>query len=92
MTNLRTFPLRVFILPSHLPHLCQSLTSSLLTDWSDTETDGKSGKSKNLWEESWDDDETTDDFAAQLRYILLPLSSTLHATGTVIAKMMNFRD
>ncbi|KAA8913311.1 26 proteasome-like protein complex subunit Sem1 [Sphaerosporella brunnea] len=36
-------------------------------DWSDTETDGKSGKSKNLWEESWDDDETTDDFAAQLR-------------------------
>ncbi|KAF8252275.1 hypothetical protein K440DRAFT_393739 [Wilcoxina mikolae CBS 423.85] len=36
-------------------------------DWSDNETDGKSGKSKNLWEESWDDDESTDDFASQLR-------------------------
>jgi len=36
-------------------------------DWSDAETDGKSGKSKNLWEESWDDDESTDDFASQLR-------------------------
>ena len=41
--------------------------NDLSTDWPDAETDGKSGKSKNLWEESWDDDDTTDDFAAQLR-------------------------
>lgn len=37
------------------------------TDWEDAETDGKSGKSKNLWEESWDDDDNSDDFASQLR-------------------------
>lgn len=37
-------------------------------DWSDTETDASSGKIKHLWEESWDDDDTSDDFAAQLRY------------------------
>ncbi|KAI5800120.1 DSS1/SEM1 family-domain-containing protein [Geopyxis carbonaria] len=37
-------------------------------DWSDTETDGNNGKIKHLWEESWDDDDTSDDFAAQLRY------------------------
>ncbi|KAI5788159.1 putative 26 proteasome complex subunit Sem1 [Pyronema domesticum] len=36
-------------------------------DWEDAETDGKSGKSKNLWEESWDDDDNSDDFASQLR-------------------------
>lgn len=55
--------------PSHHPPPLPPPSPSPLTptDWSDTETDGKSGKNKNLWEESWDDDETTDDFAAQLR-------------------------
>jgi hypothetical protein len=48
-------------------HQCPSSLIPILTDWSDAETDGKSGKSKNLWEESWDDDESTDDFASQLR-------------------------
>lgn len=45
------------------------------TDWSDTETDGTNGKIKHLWEESWDDDDTSDDFAAQLRYAPIHLLS-----------------
>lgn len=36
------------------------------TDWEDTETDVPGGKG-NLWEESWDDDDTSEDFSAQLR-------------------------
>lgn len=43
-----------------------------IVDWSDTETDGTNGKIKHLWEESWDDDDTSDDFAAQLRYVSPP--------------------
>lgn len=39
-------------------------------DWEDTEADVPVGKG-NLWEESWDDDDTSEDFSAQLR--LLPL-------------------
>jgi len=37
-------------------------------DWSDADTDAKAGGGKNaLWEESWDDDDTSDDFSAQVR-------------------------
>ncbi|KAF8430204.1 DSS1/SEM1 family-domain-containing protein [Tirmania nivea] len=35
-------------------------------DWEDTESEQKASKA-NLWEESWDDDDTSDDFAEQLR-------------------------
>ncbi|KAL7273202.1 26S proteasome complex subunit [Rhizina undulata] len=35
-------------------------------DWEETEADAP-GKGGNLWEESWDDDDTSDDFSAQLR-------------------------
>ncbi len=38
-------------------------------DWSDADTDAKAGGGKNaLWEESWDDDDTSDDFSAQVRW------------------------
>lgn len=37
-----------------------------LVDWEDTETGDAGGKAK-LWEESWDDDDTSEDFSAQLR-------------------------
>lgn len=36
------------------------------TDWDDAEADVPGGKG-NLWEESWDDDDTSEDFSAQLR-------------------------
>ncbi|CAH0039480.1 unnamed protein product [Clonostachys rhizophaga] len=45
-------------------------------DWPDNETEAAaqaaSGgeSSKHLWEESWDDDDTSDDFSAQLKYVL----------------------
>lgn len=35
-------------------------------DWEDAEADAPSNKG-NLWEESWDDDDTSEDFSAQLR-------------------------
>jgi 26 proteasome complex subunit DSS1 len=41
----------------------------LLLDWSKEEEVGASGKAgtTHLWEESWDDDDTTDDFSVQLK-------------------------
>ncbi|KAL2203853.1 hypothetical protein CC79DRAFT_1400114 [Sarocladium strictum] len=38
-------------------------------DWPDEQTEAaqRSGDTKHLWEESWDDDDTTDDFSTQLK-------------------------
>lgn len=47
------------------------LTGGAKTDWEqeDTEAASGSGATQHLWEESWDDDDTSDDFSAQLKYI-----------------------
>jgi len=42
------------------------------TDWGDEETDMPNGSSgaeakAHLWEESWDDDDTSEDFATMLK-------------------------
>lgn len=38
-------------------------------DWPVEETEAaNSGETKHLWEESWDDDDTSDDFSQQLKY------------------------
>lgn len=39
------------------------------TDWAaeDTEAASGAGATQHLWEESWDDDDTTDDFSTQLK-------------------------
>jgi hypothetical protein len=39
-------------------------------DWPEDQTEaaqGRDGEAKHLWEESWDDDDTTDDFSTQLK-------------------------
>ncbi|RKU48740.1 hypothetical protein DL546_001085 [Coniochaeta pulveracea] len=38
-------------------------------DWPEEETEAaqNGGETRHLWEESWDDDDTTEDFSAQLR-------------------------
>ncbi|KAK4238999.1 DSS1/SEM1 family-domain-containing protein [Achaetomium macrosporum] len=38
-------------------------------DWEaeETEAAGGSGATQHLWEESWDDDDTSDDFSTQLK-------------------------
>ncbi|CAM1510657.1 Fc.00g009920.m01.CDS01 [Cosmosporella sp. VM-42] len=38
-------------------------------DWPEDQTEAAqgSGETKHLWEESWDDDDTNDDFSAQLK-------------------------
>jgi hypothetical protein len=47
------------------------------TDWPAEETESAAqtasgnGTTQHLWEESWDDDDTSDDFSAQLRYVPL---------------------
>lgn len=47
-----------------------------MLDWEQEETEaaGGSGTTKHLWEESWDDDDTSDDFSAQLKCV--PYSSS----------------
>jgi 26 proteasome complex subunit DSS1 len=37
-------------------------------DWTEEETQIPNGNA-HLWEESWDDDDTNEDFAVQLRYV-----------------------
>jgi len=39
----------------------------LVEDWKDSETDVQNPPGGRLWEESWDDDDTTEDFSTQLR-------------------------
>lgn len=42
-----------------------------LADWPEDQTEAAqgSGQTKHLWEESWDDDDTTDDFSTQLKCV-----------------------
>ena len=47
------------------------------TDWTAEETEAATGgaggdATTHLWEESWDDDDTSDDFSTQLKYVLKP--------------------
>lgn len=39
-----------------------------LADWTKEETEIP-GDNTHLWEESWDDDDTSEDFSAQLKYV-----------------------
>jgi 26 proteasome complex subunit DSS1 len=43
------------------------LTSGL--DWAKEEEVGAQGQTTHLWEESWDDDDTSDDFSVQLKCV-----------------------
>ncbi|ATY65871.1 DSS1 SEM1 family [Cordyceps militaris] len=47
-------------------------------DWPEDQTEAaqSSGQTKHLWEESWDDDDTTDDFSAQLKEELKKVESS----------------
>lgn len=46
--------------------LCKMLT--YVIDWQEEDTQLPGGNA-HLWEESWDDDDTNEDFAVQLRYV-----------------------
>jgi 26 proteasome complex subunit DSS1 len=45
--------------------------TGILLDWTQDETEVP-GDNTHLWEESWDDDDTSEDFSAQLKYIFSP--------------------
>lgn len=47
---------------------CVLIFGKQTTDWEVENTDLTSGNT-HLWEESWDDDDTNDDFSAQLRLV-----------------------
>lgn len=42
-------------------------TTNARTDWQKEEEVGAQAATTHLWEESWDDDDTSDDFSAQLK-------------------------
>ncbi|KAI9846092.1 MAG: 26S proteasome complex subunit [Sclerophora amabilis] len=46
--------------------LCLWKTFITMADWSQEDTEVPGGNA-HLWEESWDDDDTTEDFSAQLK-------------------------
>ena len=51
---------------------CARLTADGLivhADWTQEETE-VTGTNTHLWEESWDDDDTSEDFSAQLKYVV----------------------
>lgn len=49
----------------------RSLRLLTAADWPEDQTEAAQGSSeaKHLWEESWDDDDTSDDFSAQLKCV-----------------------
>ena len=51
----------------------RELTGSL--DWAKEEEVGAQGPTTHLWEESWDDDDTSDDFSVQLKEELKKMES-----------------
>ncbi len=48
-------------------HLTDLGLIRLLVDWTQDDTEVP-GDNTHLWEESWDDDDTSEDFSAQLKY------------------------
>lgn len=56
-------------------------------DWTVEETEAATGgaggeTTTHLWEESWDDDDTSDDFSAQLKYVS-HLTPAIHMQNVV---------
>lgn len=43
----------------------------IVADWPEDQTEAaqRNGETKHLWEESWDDDDTNDDFSKQLKCV-----------------------
>lgn len=60
------------------------------TDWpaDQTEAAQRNGETKHLWEESWDDDDTSDDFSNQLKWVV---GSLLVSTLLLTALSLDFR-
>jgi hypothetical protein len=66
-----------FMLPSntiltltHFTHM-EIANHVCLTDWTQEEAEVP-GDNTHLWEESWDDDDTSEDFSAQLKFVISP--------------------
>lgn len=51
-------------------------------DWTQEEAEVP-GDNTHLWEESWDDDDTSEDFSAQLKYFASPHRSLSSTANTV---------
>ena len=67
--SLKTFLLKVLHI-MNLPEDARWVRNTntwVSTDWTEADAEVPGGKA-HLWEESWDDDDTSEDFSAQLRY------------------------
>lgn len=70
--------------------LTQAIFFHRQTDWpaDQTEAAQRNGETKHLWEESWDDDDTSDDFSNQLKWVV---GSLLVSTLLLTALSLDFR-
>jgi hypothetical protein len=59
---------------------CVAKLTNALLDWTQEDTEVP-GDNTHLWEESWDDDDTSEDFSAQLKYALSPCVHDLLLSG-----------
>lgn len=68
--NSRTSQLKV---PYHFIESNRDPLLSCGTDWpaEDQEVPPGEGGTTHMWEESWDDDDTSEDFSKQLKYVLV---------------------
>ena len=58
------------------------MNTHIIPDWPIEETaDNAAGGNAHLWEESWDDDDTNEDFAKELRYVDFFLSAWVFPHG-----------
>lgn len=53
--------------PSMKPRETSAGANKARVDWAKEDEVGQQAGNTHLWEESWDDDDTSDDFAVQLK-------------------------
>lgn len=67
--------------------LSQVDANDVMADWTQDEAEVP-GNTTHLWEESWDDDDTSEDFSAQLKYAYPYYTTTItpfHISTTIIS-------
>ena len=61
---------------------CPCTCINTMLDWTQEDTELPSGNT-HLWEESWDDDDTSEDFASQLRSTITSWTTALNIAKTL---------
>lgn len=69
----KIFPLKVNFENPSLSILQRILNNNICVDWTEEEAQMPEANT-HLWEESWDDDDTSEEFLAQLKYVSVSYS------------------